>query len=81
MLSKHPLAIPFSVAALAVKAQAIGDVGLAIVVGLVFIIVVLLASNRDASFRSRSPHGTTTYTLSFPKRTAARRARKQRRRS
>jgi len=88
MLSKPVLAIALGVAA-AVKgpeavglgAQSLGYVGLAAVAGLVFIVVVLLVSKRDASFRSRSPRGTTTYTLSFPARTPARRARKRRRRS
>jgi hypothetical protein len=86
MLSKPVLAIALGVAvavkgpeAVGVGMQALSYVGLAVVAGLVFIIVVLLAFNKDASFRSRSPHGTTTYTLSFPKRTSARRIRKRRR--
>jgi hypothetical protein len=88
MLSKSALAIALSVAAVVkgpeavgVGAQALGSVVLAVVAGLVFIVVVLLVSKRDASFRSRSPRGTTTYTLSFPTRAPARRARKRRRRS
>jgi hypothetical protein len=88
MLSKPVLAIALGVVtavkgseAFVVGAQALSYVGLAVVAGLVFIIVVLLALNRDASLRSRRPHGTTIHTLSFPKRTPARRTRKRRRRS
>jgi hypothetical protein len=81
MLSKHPLAIPLGTAALVVKAQAIGDVGLAVVAALVLIILALLVLDRDASFRSKGPHGTITHTLSFPKRPSTIRGRRRRKRS
>ena len=76
MLSKHPLAIPLGTTALVfeapravgVGAQAIDDLGLTIVTGLLLMILVLLVLDRDVSVRSRGPHGTRTHTLSFPKR-------------
>ena len=86
MLSRPIFAIVLGVAAaieepgaIGVGMQAFSYVGLAVVAGLVFIIMVLLAFNRDALFRAKSTHSTTTYTLSFPKRTPARRTRKRRR--
>jgi len=75
MLSKYPLAVPLGTAAFVFEAQAINDLGLtilaialAVVVALLLIILVLLALDRDASLRSRGPRGTTTHTLTFPKR-------------
>jgi hypothetical protein len=68
MLSRHPFAVPVGTVALIFKAEALGELGIAVVAALTLIFFALLVFDREVSVRSKGPHGTSTHRLSLPRR-------------
>ncbi|HXB15672.1 MAG TPA: hypothetical protein VNV44_07980 [Solirubrobacteraceae bacterium] len=80
MLSKTLFAVPVAVVALVTEPHSLsaaldttGDAAFAAIVGVFLIIFVLLAFDREASLKAERSSSSTTYSLSFPRRSRRRR--------